>query len=77
MPAREAVPITVPSVSNKSIKQKVTTRVSAVNQPSFAKVAKLNLNKVSELKSLKAGSHEAVASEANGFIWKKIASPAQ
>ena len=46
IPAREAVPTSVPMVSNISIMQKVMTRVMAVNQPMRKKSVKSNLNRV-------------------------------
>ena len=46
MPAREAVPTSVPMVSNISIMQKVMIRLIAVNQPMLKKSAKSNLNSV-------------------------------
>ena len=51
MPAREAVPTSVPMVSNISIMQKVMTSVMAVNQPMFTKPAKSNLKSVVETMS--------------------------
>ena len=77
MPAREAVPTTVPIVSNMSIIQKVMTRVMTVNQPMEKKVLKSNLNRVVAAISAKGGTKEAFAREANGLLPKKMASPAQ
>ena len=46
IPARLAVPTSVPMVSNMSMIQKVTIRVITVNQPICANPLKLNLNSV-------------------------------
>ena len=46
IPAREAVPTSVPMVSNMSIMQKVMIRLMAVNQPMRKKSEKSNLNRV-------------------------------
>ena len=77
MPARAAVPTSVPMVSNMSIMQNVMMSVMAVNQPISRKPAKLNLNNVKSTMSPNAGSQEASDSPANGSIPKKSASPAQ
>ena len=77
IPARLAVPTRVPIVSNISMIQKVTIRVIAVNQPICAKPWKLNLNSVVDAISPKAGTKDAVAREAKGFVPRKMASPAQ
>jgi len=77
MPAREAVPTSVPMVSNISIMQKVMTSVMAVNQPMFTKPAKSNLKSVVETMSAKGGTKLAVARLANGLTCRKMALPAQ
>ena len=77
IPAREAVPTSVPMVSNISIMQKVMTRVMAVNQPMRKKSVKSNLNRVVAAISWKGGTKEAPCREAKGFTCRKMASPAQ
>ncbi len=77
MPALLAVPTRVPMVSNISITQKVIIRVTTVNQPISTRPEKLNLKRVVEAISPKAGTNDAVAREANGLIPRNIASPTQ
>ena len=77
MPAREAVPTSVPMVSNMSIMQNVMMSVMTVNQPISRNVAKLNLKSVSSAMAPKAGTQEAVARPANGSTPRRMASPAQ
>ena len=77
MPAREAVPTSVPMVSNISIMQKVRIRVMAVNQPSWKNPAKSNLKKVRFIMSANGGTKEAPDRDAKGFTPMKMASPAQ
>ena len=77
MPARDAVPTSVPIVSNMSIMQNVMMSVITVNHPSSRNPAKLNLNSVRSTMSPNAGSHDAVASAANGSVFRNSASPAQ
>ena len=48
-----------------------------VNQPILAKPAKLNLKSVVAAISPKGGIKDAVARDANGFVPRKIACPAQ
>ena len=77
MPARLAVPTRVPIVSNISIMQKVMINVVAVKIPTRKKSPKSNLNRVRFTISLIGGTKDAPAKEANGFVFMKIASPAQ
>ena len=77
IPAREAVPTRVPMVSNISMMQKVTMRVTAVNQPISRKPAKLKWNRVVFAISAKGGTKEAVSREANGLVCRKTGSPTQ
>ena len=77
MPARDAVPTSVPMVSNMSIMQKVMISVMAVNQPSSKKPAKLNLKSVVATMSPSGGTKDAPASEAKGLTCSTSASPIQ
>ena len=77
IPARDAVPTSVPIVSNISMIQNVIISDTAVNQPILIKSLKSSLNNVVSTISLTGGINEAVASAANGFVWKNSASPAQ
>ncbi len=77
IPARLAVPTRVPMVSNISIIQKVTTNVITVNQPTWAKPLKLNLNRVVSAISAKGGTKDASVRDAKGFVCRKTACPAQ
>ena len=77
MSAREAVPTSVPMVSNMSIITKVTMRVMAVNHPMSRNPARLNLKNVRSTIAPNAGIQEAWPSAANGSRPRKIASPAQ
>ena len=77
IPARDAVPTSVPMVSNISIIQNVMMSEIAVNHPILMKSLKSNLNSVVSAISLNCGTNEAVASDAKGFVPKNIASPAQ
>ena len=77
MPARDAVPTSVPMVSNMSIMQNVMIRLTAVNQPMLKKSAKSNLNRVVSAMSRNGGRKDAPSSEAKGFTCRKIKLPAQ
>ncbi len=77
IPARDAVPTSVPMVSNISMIQNVMMSEIAVNHPILMKSLKSNLNSVVSAISLNCGTNEAVASDAKGFVPKNIASPAQ
>ena len=77
MPARDAVPTSVPMVSNMSIMQKVIIRLMAVNQPMLKKSAKSNLNSVVSTMSWKGGRKDAPSREAKGLVPRKIKQPAQ
>ncbi len=60
-----------------SMMQNVMTNVMIVNHPISAKPLKLSLKRVVFAMSAKGGTNDAVARLAKGFVWKKIASPAQ
>ena len=77
MPAREAVPTSVPMVSNISIMQKVMIRLTAVNQPMLKKSAKSNLKRVVSAMSWKGGRKDAPSREAKGLTCRKMKLPAQ
>ena len=77
MPARLAVPTRVPMVSNMSMMQNVMTSVTTVNQPISPRATKSNLNRVVAAMSPNAGTNDAPLSDANGFVCRKMASPAQ
>ena len=77
IPARDAVPTSVPMVSNISMIQNVMMSEIAVNHPILMKSLKSNLNSVVSAISLNCGTNEAVASDAKGFVPKNIASPTQ
>ena len=77
IPARDAVPTSVPMVSNISMIQNVMMSEIAVNHPILMKSLKSNLNSVVSAISLNCGTNEAVASDAKGFVPKNIASAAQ
>ena len=68
IPAREAVPTSVPIVSNISIRQNVITSVITVNTPRLASPAKLSLNSVVAAMSENAGTNVALSSAAKGFV---------
>ena len=75
--ARDAVPTSVPIVSNISMMQNVTISVTIVNQPMLAKPAKSSLKRVVLARSAKGGTNDAVFRLSKGLVLKKIASPAQ
>ena len=62
----EEVPISVPTVSKRSTRQKVMIRISAESQPIRKKVAKSNLKKVVSRKSETGGTQLAVSSALKG-----------
>ena len=64
MPALDAVPTSVPIVSNISIIQNVIINVIIVNHPISGIALKLNLNNVVSAISLKGGIQESVANVA-------------
>ena len=57
--------------------QNVMTSVTTVNQPISPRAAKSNLNRVVSAMSPNAGTNDAPLSDANGFVCRKMASPAQ